>query len=401
MRVQHDTGDELTDRCYGREQTARNKTWSSRGQDHASHRHQPRCAKPARGVLERGIHLSERRLNRRSDQRNVANEIGERQNPESPDEQNSARRRIVAIERRGESQRNCRGGNRPRQRYQQFQQTSTTELTKYYQVGSDEAHHQIRRRRDQRHRDAVGDRPPELAFREQSPIVLQRVLGRQHLRRPRSVPGKRDEHHHQMRQHQCDDDDRRKNADQSLKTSRPNGAARPPPFAGQSVLAFSVEPAEQRQSSDGAQCEHGCLDIGKSHRAVRLGREDLRRQHPQSAAEHVRRREGAECIHEHEEHRSCHRRHQQWKSYATQSLPGARAEPRCCFVERRVESFQAGRDEQEDVDVHRVGMDEHDGAYSLQSPRRLRHADSALDRARHNPTLPVEKQERDDADQRR
>src|SRR4029079_19131410 len=95
---------------------------------------------------------------------------------------------VVPVERRREPQSNCRCGYCPWKRYQDFQQTATAELSQHNQICGDEAHHDICCSRDQRHRDAVHDRLPELCLREKAAVVIERVFTRDYLRCPRAVP---------------------------------------------------------------------------------------------------------------------------------------------------------------------------------------------------------------------
>src|SRR5688500_3568502 len=53
------------------------------------------------------------------------------------------------------------------------------------------------------------------------------------------------------------------------------------------------------------------------------------------------------------------------------------------------------------VDIHRVGVNEHDRPYSGESPRSFRHAERALHCSREHSALAVEKEECDYADERR
>src|SRR6266568_7314937 len=57
MRVEHNARDELADRGHGGEQPACHQPRTCSWKNHPPHRHHPRSPKPARGILERGIHL--------------------------------------------------------------------------------------------------------------------------------------------------------------------------------------------------------------------------------------------------------------------------------------------------------------------------------------------------------
>src|SRR5258706_9207716 len=57
MRVEDNARDELADRGHGGEQPPGHQPRTCRGKNHSPHRHHPRSPKPARCILERGIHL--------------------------------------------------------------------------------------------------------------------------------------------------------------------------------------------------------------------------------------------------------------------------------------------------------------------------------------------------------
>src|SRR5439155_25819772 len=64
VSVENDARHELTNRGHGSEQSSGNEARPGRRENDASHRHQPGRTESARGVLERGIHLSKRRFYR-------------------------------------------------------------------------------------------------------------------------------------------------------------------------------------------------------------------------------------------------------------------------------------------------------------------------------------------------
>ena len=115
VRVQHHARDELADRGDAGEHRARHEAGPRGGEHDAPQREPARCAEPARRVLERRVHLAQRSLHRARHERDVADEVRERQDPERPDEQHAQLRRRVAVERRRETERDRRGRDRPRQ----------------------------------------------------------------------------------------------------------------------------------------------------------------------------------------------------------------------------------------------------------------------------------------------
>ena len=184
---------------------------------------------------------------------------------------------------------------------------------------------------------------------------------------------------------------------QGLRTGTGRGAApfRPP---------VAASPGATRQQPQGGERHHGERDR-LHHRelvfAVQPGGDDLRRHHPEAAAEDVGRAERRERRHEREKRRAGERGIEVRQHHAPERAPPARAETGRRLVLRGVERGEGRAHEEIEVDVHRVGVHQQDRAGALEPPRRVGETERALDQQRDEPGLAVEEQERDDADERR
>jgi hypothetical protein len=132
----------------------RHEAWT-RGRDHDATERQPaRCAEATRRVLERGVHLAQRSLHGARDERDVPDEVGQREDPERADEQHAQLRRRVPVEGRREAERDRRrvgggrgggGGNSPRERGEQRDRSAAGRARQHDDVRDGEAHDRVGR----------------------------------------------------------------------------------------------------------------------------------------------------------------------------------------------------------------------------------------------------------------
>ena len=66
------------------------------------------------------------------------------------------------------------------------------------------------------------------------------------------------------------------------------------PFPVSAYCRATLDPPQEPKRDEGRDREHGRLDVGQAHVAVQLGHENLRREHPLTAAKDVRRAERPE-----------------------------------------------------------------------------------------------------------
>src|SRR5690606_12595138 len=257
---------------------------------HAPYRAPPPRTQPPGGILQRRIHLSQAPFHRGSNQRNSPYEIGQRQDPERAYQKQAPLHRRHPVEGSGQAD-GYRGRRyRPRECHQQLQQASATEAPHHHQVCRQEADDHVCCRRYERHHHAVSYGTRELRVREEPPEVLQRVLRRERLRGPGTIPRERHQYHHQVRQDKDQDHQRGQQ-----RSHAPPPAAYGPPHSGalarEYVVAPALQPAEQQEGGHRAERQHGGLHVRDPHVPHQARGHDLRGEYTDTAAEHVRRGE--------------------------------------------------------------------------------------------------------------
>ena len=123
----------------------------------------------------------------------------------------------------------------------------------------------------------------------ESPIIVECVRRRQHLRGPHTIHRERHEYHHQVRQDEHYHEHGREDAggDPALSSNLMTRLVADP-LPDEVYFRFRSSHLYKHQTRHRAQREHRRLDVSEPHRAIELRRNDLSRQHANAAAEHVR-----------------------------------------------------------------------------------------------------------------
>jgi hypothetical protein len=235
-----------------------------------------------------GIELAQAGERRPAGQRQVAHEIGERQQPGGADQHEAAEPGLVDAEGGGEGDREDGAGHRPGDRDHGLEQPPDAVAADRRQPRRGEAERQREEGGRGRHPERVDDRPQVLGRREQPLPVVEVEHRREGLGGPGEGGHQRDQQQHGVRQQQQDGEQPAEQAGGGAgeRALQAPAGRRDPAHPGPHRHR-AVGPAHGAQGQQGEGGEHHRLHLRQGELAVELGGDDLGGHHPEAAAEHV------------------------------------------------------------------------------------------------------------------